>query len=114
MRTIASACLAVALVAAAGCGGVEPGSGPATSGYVLLGANARRAGVELADGTLLGALPVGLPIDTPALVLRTAVVELPGAADVMTYTYGSDGARDTLVIGADVRADRFAVDGTAQ
>jgi hypothetical protein len=103
----------VAAAAGGGCRDVEPGD-PETSGYLLLGSTARRAGLQLADTTPVGVLPVALPADTPALVLRTAVVDLPGEAEVMTYAFGADGSRDTLVIGADVFADRIAVDGTAQ
>jgi len=94
MRTM-HAWAGIGFVAAAlGCGDVDPDAGgPETSGYLLLGSTARHAGVELADGTAVGALPVALPIETPALVLRTAVVELPGAADVLTYAFAADITR---------------------
>jgi hypothetical protein len=94
-----------------GCDAEAPEEDVGPGGYVLLGGDALRSGAELDDGTRLTALPAAITDHAPRLHLRSTVVDLPGDADVLTYAYGDDGRRDTLILGSDVFADRIAVDG---
>jgi hypothetical protein len=81
-------------------------------GYVLVGGDALRSGAVLDDGTRLSAMPAALTDDgARTLILRTSIVDLPADADVLTYAFGDDGRRDTLIVGSDVFDDRLAVDG---
>jgi hypothetical protein len=95
-----------------GCDGEAPEEATGPGGFVLVGGQALRSGAVLDDGTRLSALPAALAPDAArTLILRSAIVDLPGDADVVTYAYGDDGRRDTLILGSDVYGDRLAVDG---